>query len=102
MDFKGADDIDVGSKLSCLLIADDEHDEEPVVDDDDVEKFFDLIFVASGKGAGLNGCGGMDSSVAHGGVGTAVDTSSPSYAPLSIDSKRLKLPVLPSKISEPE
>ena len=91
----GAEVIDdFCSKPSCLLIVDAD-------DAEDDDEFLDFNFVAKGKGAGLSGCGGMDSSVVHGGVGMA-ETNSPSYVLLSTDSNRLKLPVLPSKISDPD
>lgn len=69
------------------------------MDEDDDEFLF--AFDDKGNGAGRSGCGGIDSSVVHGGVGID-ETNSPSYVARSTDSKRLKLPVLPSKISEPD
>lgn len=87
VDLRGAD-MEFGSRLSCLLTL-----------------CLFLTLIARGSGAGRRGCGGMDSSVVHGGVASAVwpYISSPSWAFLSTESKRLKLPVLPRKMSsDPE
>lgn len=89
-DLSGAD-MAFGSKLSCLPTS-------------EFDAFIFLTLTAKGSGAGRSGCGGMDSSVVQGGVARVVCPykSSPSWAFLSTESKRLKLPVLPSRISDPE